>query len=99
MIRVLIVDDMKTIRLSLRQILESDPELTVIEEAASGEEAVAFCRKARPDIITMDINMPGMGGYEAIRPIMSETPCPIVVITDIGSHSLMDVSFKALALG
>ena len=99
MIRVLIVDDMATIRLALRFILQSDPELTVVGAVESGEEAVAFCRKSRPDIITMDINMPGMGGYEAIRQIMSETPCPIVVITGIESQSLMDVSFKALALG
>ncbi len=99
MIRVLIVDDMATIRMALRFILESDPELTVAGAVGSGEEAVAFCRKSRPDIITMDINMPGMGGYEAIRQIMSETPCPIVVITGIESQHLMDVSFKALALG
>jgi two-component system chemotaxis response regulator CheB len=99
MIRVLIVDDMATIRMALRFILESDPQLTVVGAVGSGEEAVAFCRKSRPDIITMDINMPGMGGYEAIRQIMSETPCPIVVITGIESQHLMDVSFKALALG
>jgi two-component system chemotaxis response regulator CheB len=99
MIRVLIVDDMQTIRLQLRLILESDPELTVAGAVGSGEEAVAFCRKSTPDIITMDINMPGMGGYEAIRQIMSETPCPIVVITGIESQHLMEVSFKALALG
>jgi two-component system chemotaxis response regulator CheB len=98
-IRVLIVDDMQTIRLQLRVILESDPELRVVGAVGSGEEAVAFCRESRPDIITMDINMPGMGGYEAIRQIMSETPCPIVVITGIESQHLMDVSFKALALG
>jgi two-component system chemotaxis response regulator CheB len=99
MIRVLIVDDMVTIRMALRFILESDPELNVAGAVGSGEEAVAFCRKSRPDIITMDINMPGMGGYEAIRQIMGETPCPIVVITGIDSQYLMDVSFKALALG
>ena len=99
MIRVLIVDDMVTIRMALRFILESDPELSVAGAVGSGEEAVAFCRKSRPDIITMDINMPGIGGYEAIRQIMSETPCPIVVITGIESQYLMDVSFKALALG
>jgi two-component system chemotaxis response regulator CheB len=99
MIRVLVVDDMATIRMALRLILESDPELTVVGAVASGEEAVAFCRKSPPDIITMDINMPGMGGYEAIRQIMAETPCPIVVITGIESQYLMDVSFKALALG
>lgn len=99
MIRVLIVDDMATIRMALRFLVESDPELTVVGAVGSGEEAVAFCRKSRPDIITMDINMPGMGGYEAIRQIMHETPCPIVVITGIESQYLMDVSFKALALG
>ncbi len=99
MIRVLIVDDMLTIRMALRFILESDPELTVIGEAGSGEEALDFCRKSRPDILTMDINMPGMGGYEAIRRIMSEAPCPIVVITGIESQYLMEVSFKALELG
>jgi len=99
MIRVLIVDDMITIRMALRYILESDPELTVIGEAGSGEEALDFCRKSRPDIATMDINMPGMGGYETIRQIMSEAPCPIVVITGIESQHLMEVSFKALELG
>ena len=99
MIRVLIVDDTQTIRLALRAILESDPELAVAGEAGNGEEALAFCRKFRPDIVTMDINMPVMDGYEAIRQIMNKTPCPIVVITDTGSQSLMEVSFKALALG
>jgi two-component system chemotaxis response regulator CheB len=99
MIRVLIVDDMQTIRLLLRIILEIDPELTVVGEAGSGEEALALCRKLRPDIVTMDINMPGIGGYEAIRQIMNETPCPIVVITGVESKYLMEVSFKALERG
>ena len=99
MIRVLIVDDMQTIRLLLRMILEIDPELAVVGEASSGEEAVAFCRELRPDIVTMDINMPGMGGYESIRQIMNETPCPIVVITGLESKYLAEVSVKALEAG
>lgn len=99
MIRVLIVDDELTIQMGLRYILERDPEIKVIGEARNGEKAVALCRELRPDIVTMDILMPGMGGYEAIRQIMSETPCPIVVLTGIDSKDMVDVSFKALAFG
>lgn len=98
MIRALIVDDSPTLRWVLRTILESDPEVQVVGEARTGEEAVAFCAKSRPDVVTMDIHMPGMGGYEAIRRIMSESPCPIVVVTGLEA-SLLDISFKALQLG
>jgi two-component system, chemotaxis family, protein-glutamate methylesterase/glutaminase len=93
------VDDSPTIRLLIRTILERDCELTIVNEARSGEEAIAAACKNRPDLITMDINMPGMGGYEAIRQIMDQSPCPIVVLTGIESRHLMDVSFKALQLG
>ena len=99
MIRVLIVDDSPTVRLLIRSILESDPELTVLAEARTGEEAIGLCRTQPPDLCLMDINMPGMGGYEAIRQIMSECPGPIVVLTGIDSARLLEVSFKALALG
>jgi two-component system, chemotaxis family, protein-glutamate methylesterase/glutaminase len=99
MINILIVDDSPLFRLVLRTVLESDPQIKVIGEARSGEEAVALSARLRPNIITMDINMPGMGGYEAIRLIMSQSPCPIVALTGIESRDIVDVSFKALALG
>jgi len=99
MITVLIVDDSPTFRLLLRSALEGDPQLKVIGEARSGEEAVVLSAQLRPNIIVTDINMPGLGGYEAIRQIMRQSPCPIVVLTGIESHALLDVSFKALALG
>jgi two-component system chemotaxis response regulator CheB len=99
MIRILIVDDSPTIRLLLRIIFESDPELSVTGEARTGEEALSLCVSLQPDIVTMDINMPGMDGYEAIRQIMSESPRPIIVLTSIDSSKLLDVSFKALSLG
>lgn len=99
MIRVLVVDDSPAIRLGIRLVLESDPELKVIGEARNGEEAIVLCQKLHPDIVTMDIMMPGMGGYGAIRQIMSESPCPILVLTGIESKSMVEVGFKALALG
>jgi two-component system, chemotaxis family, protein-glutamate methylesterase/glutaminase len=98
-IRVLVVDDSSSVRLCIRLVLESDPELKVIGEARSGEESIVLCQTLRPDIVTMDIIMPGMGGYEAISRIMSETPCPILVLTGIESKDMVEVSFKALALG
>jgi two-component system, chemotaxis family, protein-glutamate methylesterase/glutaminase len=98
-IRVLVVDDSHTQRLLIRAIIENDPELSVAGEARSGEAAIDLCMRYKPDIVTMDINMPGIGGYEAIRQIMSESPCPVIVLTSIETDQLMKVSFKALGLG
>jgi two-component system chemotaxis response regulator CheB len=99
MIRILVVDDSSSVRLGMRFILESDSELKVVGEARNGEESIILSKKLRPDIITMDIMMPGMGGYEAIRQIMSEAPCPIIVVTGIDSPHMIEVSFKALEVG
>ena len=99
MIRVLIVDDSPTLRILIRRILESDPEIQVVGEAANGEEATTLCRKRNPDIITMDIQMPGMDGYEAIRHIMAEMPRPIVVLTSTESDIRLGITYKAIENG
>ncbi|GAB4457323.1 MAG: chemotaxis-specific protein-glutamate methyltransferase CheB [Anaerolineae bacterium] len=99
MIQVLIVEDSPTQRQLLRSILESDPELKVVGEARHGEEAVKLSRSLRPNIITMDIQMPKMNGYEAIRQIMAESPCPIIVLTSTRSDIELGVSYKALETG
>jgi two-component system chemotaxis response regulator CheB len=83
----------------IRSILESDPELQVVGEAVNGAEAVRLCAALAPDILTMDIQMPVMDGFEAIRRIMNTSPRPIVVVTSIDSSELVQVSFKALELG
>lgn len=99
MIRVLIVDDSATVRLLIHAIIESDRDLVVAGEAANGEEAIRLCSYLQPDLVTMDIHMPGLSGYEVIQQIMAKNPRPIIVLTGIESQHLLDVSFRALSLG
>lgn len=99
MIRVLIVDDSPTLRLLIRRLLEMDPELQVVGEATNGQEAITLCRSLNPDIITMDIRMPKMDGYGAIRHIMSEMPRPIVVLTSTRSELEQGNTYKATEEG
>ncbi len=99
MIQVLIVDDSPTLRLLTRMILESDSNLQVVGEARNGQEAVALCHKLQPSIITMDIRMPKMDGFQAIRQIMAETPRPILVLTTPDSDRELQITFKGLEAG
>jgi two-component system chemotaxis response regulator CheB len=71
----------------------------VVGEARNGKEAIALCHELEPDIITMDIRMPVMDGYQAIRHIMTESPRPIVVLTTTQSDVELGTSFKAVELG
>ncbi len=80
-LRVLLVDDSALIRDIMRDILESEADIRVIGEAADGREACAKVAELKPDIVTMDIEMPVMGGLEAIEKIIAEHPVPILVVT------------------
>lgn len=72
MIRVLIVDDQDLVRAGLRALLVNDPELTVVAEAATGEEAIAKAHEHHPEVALMDIRMPGTNGIEATRRIRAD---------------------------
>ncbi len=80
-IRVLVVDDSALVRDMIRAILESEPGIVVAGEAADGAEAVNMVASLKPDIVTMDIEMPVVGGLEAIERIIAEHPVPILVVT------------------
>jgi len=98
-IRVLIVDDSAVLRQSTRFILESDSELKVVGEAGNGMEAITLVGRLRPDVITMDIRMPKMDGFEAIRQIMAEHPAPIIVVTSADLDREAHISSQAARLG
>lgn len=69
MITVVLVDDHDLVRTGIKLILQDVSDFEVVKEAKSGEEAVAFCRKHTPDVVLMDVNMPGIGGLEATKQI------------------------------
>ena len=94
--RILVVDDSPIIRDMVSAILVSDPALTVVGQASNGLEAVSKAAALRPDIITMDIEMPVMDGLEAIETIMARQPVPILVLT---SHTGVRVAFAAVSRG
>ncbi|HEX4243690.1 MAG TPA: response regulator transcription factor [Steroidobacteraceae bacterium] len=74
MIRVLLVDDHAVVRMGFRLLLQSVPEMSVVAEADSGESACQLYAEAAPDVVVMDLAMPGMGGLEALRRIRARDP-------------------------
>ena len=74
MVRVLIADDHPVFRFGLRTLLKADPAMEVVGEAVNGEDAIAQAASLHPDVILMDLNMPGMNGIEAIRRIQADHP-------------------------
>jgi DNA-binding NarL/FixJ family response regulator len=98
-IRVLIVDDHEIMREGLRRIFERDKDIDVIGEAGSGEEAITLVKKINPDVITMDIKMPGMDGIKATREIRRLVPETKVVMVTLFSDDYVKDSIEAGASG
>jgi two-component system, chemotaxis family, protein-glutamate methylesterase/glutaminase len=97
-IRVLIVDDSAFMRKVLQSILTADPQIEVAGEARDGRDAVAQAEKLKPDVISMDINMPVMDGLQATERIMSNNPRPILIVSS-ESREGAATTLKALELG
>jgi two-component system, chemotaxis family, protein-glutamate methylesterase/glutaminase len=98
-IKVLIVEDSPTARELLIRLMESDPELQVVGTASSGEEALRATERTRPDVITMDLHLRGMDGFEATRRIMNTQPTPVVIVSAQTPTAEAAASFHALEAG
>lgn len=98
-IKVLIVEDSPTIAQILKKLMESDPQLQVVGVATDGAEAIRLVARFRPNVITMDVQMPRMTGLEATEYIMAHYPTPILVLTASLGRQDVDLSFKMLSTG
>lgn len=99
-IRVMIVDDHSVVRSGLSKFLMVCPNLELVAEAENGEEALRLCALYRPDVILMDLMMPGMGGVAATRQIRQRYPgTQIIVLTSFSEENLVQGALQAGAIG
>src|ERR671922_1971222 len=101
-IRVLVADDQEIVRTGLAMILEAQPDIEVVGEAADGREAVALARELRPDVCLLDVRMPELDGIEATRRLAGpdvEDPLAVVVITTFDLDEYVHGALKAGARG
>ncbi|MCT9078552.1 response regulator [Streptomyces fulvoviolaceus] len=99
MIRVLLADDQRLVRAGFRSILEDQDDIEVVGEAADGQAAVSACRELGPDVVLMDIRMPGMDGLEASREIAGDERLASVKVVILTTFDLDDYVYGALRAG
>jgi DNA-binding NarL/FixJ family response regulator len=99
MIRVLIADDQTLVRSGLRSLIEHEPDLVVVAEAANGDEAFLLTVEHRPDIVLMDVRMPGTDGLAATERITSAPDLASVKVVVLTTYELDDYIFRALSAG
>ncbi|ONI73281.1 DNA-binding response regulator [Actinosynnema sp. ALI-1.44] len=99
MIRVLLVDDQKLVRSGLRAILDGEDDIDVVGEAGDGARALRSAVELRPDVVLMDVKMPGMDGLAATRRILADTRCRGSKIVVLTTFDLDEYVYEALRLG
>src|SRR5438445_12165495 len=98
-IRVLIVEDSRVIREFLEHIIGNDPRLEIVGAVGTAEEALGILDRVSPDVISMDIRLPGMNGFEATQRIMATRPTPVVVVSASVEAGDLKISINALTAG
>ena len=97
MVKILLVDDHELVRSGIRLILERVAGFVVVAEAKSGEDAIRYCRKDAPDIVLMDVNMPGIGGLEATKQIVRMSENTRVI--SLSMHNENPIPAKVMQMG
>lgn len=100
MIKVMLVDDHDLVRTGIKRLLEDHPKIEIVGEAVSGEQALQQVTEYDPDVVLMDINMPGIGGLEATRKLLQRKPLLKIIVVTMHEDDLFPQRFlKAGALG
>jgi two-component system chemotaxis response regulator CheB len=97
-IRVLIVDDSAFVRRALMRMLDASPDIEVVGVAVDGRDGFEKVRELQPDVVTMDIKMPRLGGLEALKKIMDEHPVPVLLLSSLTTEGA-EVTLRGLELG
>lgn len=98
MIRLLISDDSAFMRIAIRKMVEGSADIEVVGEAKTGQMCVEMAETLKPDVITMDVEMPVMDGLEATRQIMAKCPCPIIMLSSLTERNSV-TTIKAMEMG
>jgi len=98
-INVLVVDDSAAARMHLVHLLEFDPQIHVIKTVDDGQAALDFIQENQPDVILMDVNMPGLDGFETTRRIMETRPVPVVICSSITNPKEVVTTFRMMEAG
>lgn len=98
-IRVLVVEDSPTIRAHLCDVLSADPEVDVVAAVEDGRRAIEMCQSLRPDVVTLDMMLPVMGGLAATEYIMAHCPTPILIVSASTNRGELFKTYEALAAG
>ena len=97
-IRIVIVEDSAFMRKIIADILMSDPDMEIVGKARDGNEAMEVIRSLLPDVVTLDIEMPGKSGIEVLQEIMKFKPIPVVMVSSLAKYGA-DVTLQALDMG
>lgn len=99
-LRILIADDHEVVRMGIRSLIQQNPQMRVVAEASTGEEAVQQALAHRPDVVVMDIRMPGLSGVDACKQIIEQVPgTRVVMLTSYAEDELLFAAIRAGASG